>query len=139
MGSWNKRRKNMIIKKMEEGKENLCWDSRCDLSAIPASALPPQSSQAKCYRIAKKREQQCAGDQLPKPYRQRFWVIDSRGRIPWMEDQVCTYHLPLKLICSVVKLPREPHLKQKWDMWMCRWSTIAMGRQKHIQNYEWKP
>lgn len=41
-----------------------------------------------------------------------------------MEDQVSTYHLPLKLICSVLKLPRDPHLKQKRNIHEC-----AIGRQ----------
>jgi hypothetical protein len=32
-----------------------------------------------------------------------------------MGDQTSTYHLPLKLICSVVKLPNDPHLKHKHE------------------------
>jgi len=30
-----------------------------------------------------------------------------------MGDQTSTYHLPLKLICSVLKLLNDPHLKHK--------------------------
>jgi hypothetical protein len=55
----------MIMKKEKEGRE---------LEFVlgqQASALPTESSQAKCYRVAGKSEQQCAGDQSPKPYRQR--------------------------------------------------------------------
>jgi hypothetical protein len=57
------------------------WPQPTTLSRVP------QSSQTKCYLAARKREQQSSGDQLPKPYRKRSWVIDSRGRTPWMEDQ----------------------------------------------------
>jgi len=54
-----------------------------------------------------------------------------------MGDQASTYHLPLKLICSVLKLPNDPHLKQKHEKLenIVRQHSTGRGLQKGIQIY----
>jgi hypothetical protein len=53
-----------------------------------------------------------------------------------MGDQTSTYHLPPKLICSVLKLPKDPHLEHKHEKLQ---NTVrqhsAMGIIKGIQIY----